>query len=392
MNSLFKGMCDYTPTTASYELAKRCCFSATKYFSNNLNANQIRLRHPPDNIATFKNSSNHKYDEFKLTMHNPVEVKSHSGSYFLFFLHLFPQFIRNRKYKSIIHYAKSVFEKIPSYSLIPYFGYMATLCKSGLDDEEMEFVQKIENSYISYKDVPHFTHLLDELIVLQSFKFNPLLVSFMMLNLSDLSKNLFGNIHIVPVLNSGSHEFTSSNQVLNELYKRKMNAMRELPLLETTKEGIDVDINQMKFIDPSSEIISLIANQKWDEALICSSQRLSKRPNDPMFMVHHILSLYKIGKVFDAIDMCSHAYNLYQANVLLYIRAILWLSINETYYAKMDLIKIVDFDFVKDIFGINKINDSALQLDSIDTHVLISAVTSQLKGNRFAKQKYRILN
>ncbi|KAH0785253.1 hypothetical protein GPJ56_010896 [Histomonas meleagridis] len=376
---------DYIPSLQDYKLAKECCRASTEYFCNELNINQIRLRQPPDTLANPTEILDRKYEEFKSFIPSPTSKNGkiqNSSVHHLFFLHLFPQFMKSKKYEAAIHYAEAMYSKIPNYSLIIYFGYLSSLCKPNADQEEIEFSRDIENSYISKLDIPHFTHLLDELNAMLTQRFKPILTTLIMFDTTDLQRNMYEQVHVIPILQSNCYEFQSSYQICEDLNKKRLSTMKRMPILQTTSEGIQLPESDTSKYD-DNDIISLVLEDKWKEAMILSTRHLQKNPNDPMFLVHQILSLYKIGKIHDAIKVCTHAYELYKAGILLYIRATLWLSLGETYYAKSDLLKIVDADFVQNFMEGDE-GEYSLHppVDAIDIEILAKAANMRLKTNK----------
>lgn len=180
---------------------------AQKYFSVDITQTDILLRRPPNQIADpistfsldYKNnhspfSSIFSFQYMREKPTSTIDTIENSQN----FLTEIYQLIIAKKYLKLISYSKLLNLKRPNIILIPYIGYMASICAQSKEDE-LYFVKIIERSRISQSDYSQFIHLLDEIRYIETNPLStPILIKFLKFSASDLNKVMSGGYRIVP--------------------------------------------------------------------------------------------------------------------------------------------------------------------------------------------------
>lgn len=180
---------------------------AKNYFVLDMSQTEVLLRRPPDEVAdpisamsldykkshsSFSSIFTFQYTKEKST--STIDTIENSQN----FLTEMYQLINAKKYKKLISYSKLLNLKRPNIVLIPYIGYMASICAQSKEDE-LHFVKIIERSRISQSDYSQFIHLLDEIRYIETNPFStPTLIRFLKFSVSDLNKVMSGGYRIVP--------------------------------------------------------------------------------------------------------------------------------------------------------------------------------------------------
>lgn len=177
------------------------------YFSIDIAQTDILLRRPPDQTADpisaisldYKNkhspfSSIFAFQYMREKPTSTIDTIENSQN----FLTEIYQLIIAKKYMKLISYSKLLNLKRPNIILIPYIGYMASICAQSKEDE-LYFVKIIERSRISRSDYSQFIHLLDEIRYIETNPSStPILIKFLKFSAADLNKVMSGGFRIIP--------------------------------------------------------------------------------------------------------------------------------------------------------------------------------------------------
>ncbi|KAK8887199.1 hypothetical protein M9Y10_038237 [Tritrichomonas musculus] len=177
------------------------------YFSVDCDQSEILLRRPPGEVAnpistiTSDYNSNHSTFSsvlaFQYTRQRPTSTIETIGDSQTFLTEIY-QLIIAKKFKKLISYCKLLNIKRPNIVLIPYIGYMASICAQSKENE-LYFVKVIERSQIFKSDYSHFIHLLDEIRYIENNPSStPILIKLLKFSVSDLNKVMSGGYRIVP--------------------------------------------------------------------------------------------------------------------------------------------------------------------------------------------------
>jgi hypothetical protein len=189
--------------------------------------------------------------------------------------------------------------------LLPFIGYLASLTDAEYARDEAYFTRFIEQVEIPAADVPHFSHLIDEVHFGWFDRGSLFLATFLGFNDSLLLQAISRTLRNVPLLNSNSFDSGTYDDLFEMIGSLSPSQCLRRPRLTIVGEGhgpIDQDgLLQMLCGDGASD--------------------LSARAKELFFVVHRALSLFQQGKFADCLRICSAPSGRPVPEVLVYVEA-----------------------------------------------------------------------
>ena len=163
-----------------------------------------------------------------------------------FFLTEIVRLIQQRKFDRLISYIKTLPLKTSQYAIVPYIGYMASICLETKNKEENQlyFVKIIEKMSIPKEDYPTFIHLLDEIRCLEiNPDISPLLVGLMKFRPKDFSTFMSGGYRLVPGYYQSMVNLKGTAQTKISLSLIQQKANSNIPKLIQETESLMKKVN-----------------------------------------------------------------------------------------------------------------------------------------------------
>ena len=232
--------------------------------------------------------------------------------------------VHTARFESIGDCAEEKYSVLPMYSVLVMFAFvLAFLGNDGGSVEEMHFIQQLESLDICEGDVPHFTHLVEELAAVGSPAGVRLPAMLRMFGLHEMNirmvmrDNFQQMSKVVPVFRA-KPGFAVSKAVIERTLQNlsKTTAAR----FSVVSEGCEVESWSLL---PLSDVLKLVDDKKWQELM--GTQMLDIEA--PLSLMHQALALFKMKKYSDLVDYCTKCYSVSKSNVFLYIRAAAWLML-----------------------------------------------------------------
>ena len=233
--------------------------------------------------------------------------------------------VHTARFESIGDCAEEKYNVLPMYSVLVMFAFvLAFLGNDGGSVEEMHFIQQLESLDLCEGDVPHFTHLVEELAAVNSPAGVRLPAMLRLFGLHEMNirmamrDNFQQTSKVVPVFRA-KPGFAVSKAVIERTLQNLSKAAAG-PRFSVVCEGCEVgSVSQM----PLPAVVKLVNDKKWQELM--STQMVDTEA--PLSLMHQALALFKMRKYSDLVDYCTKCYGASKSNVFLYIRAAAWLML-----------------------------------------------------------------
>ena len=232
--------------------------------------------------------------------------------------------VHTARFESIGDCAEEKYSVLPMYSVLVMFAFvLAFLGNDGGSVEEMHFIQQLESLDICEGDVPHFTHLVEELTAVGSPAGVRLPAMLRMFGLHEMNirmvmrDNFQQMSKVVPVFRAKPGFAVSKAVIERTLQNLSKTAAARFSVVS---EGCEVESWSLL---PLSDVLKLVDDKKWQELM--GTQMLDIEA--PLSLMHQALALFKMKKYSDLVDYCTKCYSVSKSNVFLYIRAAAWLML-----------------------------------------------------------------
>lgn len=229
---------------------------AADYFSIKLDESDLLLRRPPGEIANpvsvasddyvnckppFTSIFMNSYTKSRSAVNSPIETIGDNPD----FMSEIVELINLKKYTKLISYTKILNLKRPKVILLPYIGYLASICAQSRDDE-LYFAKIIEKSSISPEDYCQFIHLLDEIRFIETNpNFTPTLIQLLKFPIKDLNNVMSGGYRITPGFYQNIPNFNENSTLrlmaLSEIKERAEHSLPQLGKVTIMPENENID-------------------------------------------------------------------------------------------------------------------------------------------------------
>ena len=338
----------------NYYEAHKISEESLKYFdcTNFVSNDAIRARFKGEKAASFKNCEMSPYIEIEQDISNSAALTNPSDETKLsYYRKLVGGFLRRREYLQVISTISKVHHLIQFGGILPICLFIAAILEDD-DSSEFNFFKIIEEQTIfDMKDTPHFLHLLDELKLIQADKYYPAPLLELIIPDTDLLRKIIRKrCHIIPKLRSVKY-YHIQDQMFNMTHICN-NAKDKLPQLLPIGEGFLGITIEPKPLPPSfsnkprskatktrartpaktkesADVLALISQKKWDNAIALATEALNKNPNDSEMYLHRAFALYNEQKIEDAINDCTTSLSVKKTDKALRMRAAFWRVLEE---------------------------------------------------------------
>ena len=242
-------------STISYKQATHFRDFAESYFSSQqIDASEIRLRKPPDDIADISSIIEHPFEAMRIASEKASQnyqslVKSSSVSPITLQLRSVAHLMKYKEYDLLLQKIDQIIQNNGTFPtiLFPIYGYIASICK-GSEGRELKYIQEIENFSIDFVEQKHFYHLFDEISAISCINDIPILLQLFIGDTDDVAIAVSSAPHILPILTTNnsfllSLKLNSSKKIFDSLIYTKYQAARNLPELVGNKDD-DQDIEE----------------------------------------------------------------------------------------------------------------------------------------------------
>lgn len=298
--------------------ATRCKILSRQYFAHgNVDANKIRLRHPVNPVADVLKMVDLKSNELQLSINKSTYITSkintrESSNSCVRFLGIFT---RLKQYDSVINLADKIVKTDPRLTIPMMYGYIASLC---VNDEvnEFKYSNLIENSFIHPKDYSHFFHLFDEIMLVSSSTFKPLLLQLLLEDITDLQNLLIRRAPITPNITTEMNQCTIVKHRQEGYTQSTIDKIRSYLKYynQSMPDMYPRDEAKMSFYNGIEKIFTnpgdLISNGKYHEAVVlCSSILHCKEMNENRSDIYicRAIAYFKMNKFINALRDCENA-------------------------------------------------------------------------------------
>jgi hypothetical protein len=232
----------------------------------------------------------------------------------------------------------------PTYpQIFPIYAYFGALLAHDAH-REPEFRGVMASATFPPQDVPHISHLMDEISCLADLDDRRLLVKCLV-GLGDIKPHKYTFKPVdVPLISSRITDLLSplSSQAkatrrwgtgtdINPANKMKTLQRQPLPRLEPVGEGFDQD-----FEDDKTDPMTMVVEEKYREAAAAVSQVLKKERTNSNMLRLRIVALTRMNKITDAILDCSALLDIASCAEVRKLRSALWKSLGFARYAEED--------------------------------------------------------
>ncbi|EAY07774.1 hypothetical protein TVAG_000580 [Trichomonas vaginalis G3] len=325
---------------------------STKYFSHHLNANKYRTRIPEERTTSFDSVVNTRYKDVRtavnqslfFTRAQPIAQQS---------LRLSAICLQNRKYDEVITIIERLIALQNYVSLGPVYSFLASILKGSFEDESHAFYQ-LEYVSISQKDLPHFFHLLDEMITL-NVNDKPCLLSFMYHDIPTFISIYHREPHVMPLISS---KITSlkNNPIRNGLEIRGNNlrflttenliakASAAADALPSLRPAIETPRATVTNISPkdTSQVALFITEGKYSKAVALASLHLQAGTKFAEMYMYRAIALYYLDNIPGAIVDMSRSIDLEPTDEKYKARAAFWLALGDRDLCAQDLQRVTN--------------------------------------------------
>lgn len=239
-------------STISYKQAAIIRDFADSYFSSQMiDANEIRLRKPPDEIAEIPAFIDYPFEGMKIAAENTTPsnqflVQPSNNSPVPIQFRYLAYLMKSKEYRKLLKYIENIFRMCGSSTsiIIPVYGYIASICQHS-NATELNFIQKIENLPIDSKDQKHFYHLFDELCSLPDMDEFPTLLHLFIGDVYEAITAISSTPHIFPIL-ATNYSFvlnlklnSRNSKIYDDILCTRTQASSHMPALISTLDEND---------------------------------------------------------------------------------------------------------------------------------------------------------
>lgn len=302
------------------------------YFEKVMESRDLLLRLPDDEppadpLVTIDRG----YWEIR-SLHVPETTADSYAALARSILNVIAHSIRRTDFQKLLEFTPGLYKKVPGYISILMFAYVLEFYSNRDTLREL-----LESVHIPDEDVPHFTHLLDELIATgyspyADFSLPP------MLELMGLEARLSHWVHTdfsetyrpLPILNPGKHwvhRTPESDRVMDRLRNAVKRARNESPEINMVGEG---DADEMKQEETLEGIISMLKGDSSKDGTIPPKGYIE------LFMMTHAFDLMNTKKYPDFIRYVTNSFGVCPDPAFMNLRAAGWLMLGEPDLAKRD--------------------------------------------------------
>lgn len=230
--------------------------------------------------------------------------------------------------------ASERYHDLPEYLSLVMFAFVsAFLGREGGSNEELNFLHLLETIDVADGDIPHFTHLTEELAAVNVPGTIRLPVMLRLYGLHELNlrmavrDNFREAPKVFPVFRA-RQGMPVSKLIFDRAIPRLANVMQ--PRISLVSQNSEVVGMEQR---PREEVFKLVEAGNWEQLL-----RTKMADGDaPLALMHHAMALFKLEKYCDLVEYCSKCYAVSRANVFLYMRAAAWLMLDMRDFCQADL-------------------------------------------------------
>ncbi|KAH0794000.1 Heat shock protein sti1-like protein [Histomonas meleagridis] len=335
--------------------------SISYFTEHSVTANQVRRRHQIRNPANLLTSQSHvSPDLFHPSCLNSEEPVTNIKDSDL--LIAVGQSLRSHKYDEINQICES-HKSSNCLNIFKFIGFISSIISES-DEYETKFYEDISNLNMCKSEIPHYTHLLDEIHLISQTDYPTPLMELILGDITDLRHVFNSGFHLIPKLTFSETNLpiddSSSGRFLDAISQFRNN----LPPLEPIGEGIKIMLKEPlapqsttpifpsrirpksnqksrnRIIPKSkeeSDVLKFIAKSNWPAAISLATEMIEKNPDDPEIYLHRAFALINCYKIQDAILDCTRSLKIKKTDKALQMRASFWLMLGDSEMCKNDL-------------------------------------------------------
>ncbi|KAK8882595.1 hypothetical protein M9Y10_045237 [Tritrichomonas musculus] len=389
--------------TLTYTQAVSISEQSMNYFAvGNPTPKMIRSRYFVENPVKLYESVPRRFIELSQDISNSADIgnnNNNNSQKIAEYKKLLGCYLRRGEYKNIISLVQKVHHQTHFVGILPIYAFISSIILKD-DDNEFNFFQIIEKQLINnIQDIKHIYHLFDELYLLSSKEDYPTpLLDISFINVSRLKDILNFRFHIFPTIQLNTRYFRTPDRIF-DLSSLLTNVSSKLPPLIPIGEGffgippsdpqtilnsnlltssnssnssLSPQFNQKSSnyrpkggsssknrsrtpvkSKESTEVLTLISESKWEQAVNLATEVLTKNPKDSEMYLHRAFALYHFAKMEDALNDCTTSLIIRKTDKALRMRASFWLLLGEADLCKEDLQMMDDKSLYNNLFKPN---------------------------------------
>lgn len=320
-----------------------------KYFGYHLNAEKYRSRMPEDHSCNFQNVVNTKYQDIRTAVNQSI--------YFTRAQPVAQQALRYaaislqaKRYDNVIKTIDRLMSLQNPSCLGPIYSFIASILQGSFDTESKTFYQ-LEHVQVPQKDLPHFFHLLDELITLQKSD-SSCLIKLLFNDIQALRMAFNREPHIMPLLNSKSYNI-SRDPLRPSLDVRIQLNSQKFYTVDYLLDKAAAEQFQSPYLRPALEIPrsatvsplpkdttvvgQLITLGKYAKAVAMATSYIQAGIKFPEMYMYRALALFYLNHIPGAILDMTRSIELEPTYEKYKARAAFWLAIGDKDMSKQDM-------------------------------------------------------
>lgn len=294
--------------TISYLQAARFRDVASAYFkTEKLDANEIRLRKPPGEVADVSSTITRPFESMRIAT-SKITCLNHFSSLvpIITFQYQYLAYqMKCKDYDNLLQTLTAVLNQFgfPQSIILPIYGYIASVCQNS-PINEIRFLKDIERFSCQLQEHPHINHLFDELASLFNSNQYPTLLHLLIGDIDNAVAGFSKEPHAIPVLSSRGSlilnlGFLPHQNVTDHLLLTKYHTLRSMPQLRFLEEEYEIIPYQE---EPGVTYPDLLKANRLQELISLTTQHIQTNHYDYLTFLFRSYAFIKFRKYRNAFN------------------------------------------------------------------------------------------